>query len=100
MATPAERLRIERVHVRLAGHCRLADCDRPRQDRVGRMRVGRPASDMIVPAIAARLIEQDALETMIGGDRPSPLPRDSRQVHARQPQPSRFQRGAILRRER
>ncbi|WP_375383203.1 hypothetical protein [uncultured Sphingomonas sp.] len=49
---------------------------------------------MIVPAPAHRIVEQDALETMVRPHRPAAPTREAGQDDASEAQPFGFQRGA------
>ncbi len=56
--------------------------------------IGGTAGDVVVPRAAARIVEQDALETMIGADRPATVLRQRRERRAGEMEPVGFERGA------
>ncbi len=58
------------MQIRLARGHTLAERHRRREPGRVEMPIGGPSGNMVVPAPADRVVEQDALEAMIGADRP------------------------------
>lgn len=93
-AAPGEAVRVEQVEVRRARDHRLPERDRAGERVLLHMAVGRAARDRFVSATAERVIEQDALKTMVGADRPSARPGKRGERFAGEAKPFGFQRGA------
>ena len=83
------------MQIRFVPRRRLAQRHRFRKRFRRDVPVGRPARHMIVPAATHRVIEQDALEAMVGADRPAPVGGKRRERLAGQAKPARLQRGTI-----
>ena len=93
LSPPRQRAAVEGVEVRLSCDRGLGEGDGLGQHRVRRVAVGRAREDRFVPAAAAGIVEQDALEAMVVADRPAARVRQRGQRDAGEPEPFRLQRG-------
>ena len=77
-----------------AGGDGLRECDRCAEPLDGKVAVGGAGGNMIVPAAAADLIEQDAREAMVVSDGPAALGGERWEGGADEVEPAGFEGGA------
>ena len=93
-ASPRKAATIELEKIGGADDRSLAECDGSMQDCFRRMAISGTRCDMVVPATTDRVVEQDALEAMIGDDRPMAVASECGKDVAGEMQPAGFKSSA------
>lgn len=93
-ASPRKAATIELDDIGSADDRSLAECDGGTQDCFCRMAISGTRCDMVVPATTDRVVEEDALEAMIGDDRPMAVASECGKDVAGEMQPAGFKSSA------